>query len=76
MTHLELEDETVTRQVSLTGEQVESEEPVIPPTLPDLKVRGKLSDNVLGGVSPLVDHLHPVLVLAGVGEAGAKFQED
>lgn len=50
-------------EVSLTGQKIQSEESVIAPALPHLKVWRKLSNDVFGGVAGgLMDHLHPVFI--------------
>lgn len=50
-------------QVSLAGQEVQSEETVVAPAFSNLEVGGELPDDVLGGVAGgLVDHLHAVLV--------------
>lgn len=50
-------------QVALTGQKIQSEEAVVAPAFTDLKVRGKLTNDVLGWVTGgLMDHLHTVLI--------------
>lgn len=50
-------------QVALAGQKVQSEEAVVAPAFTNLKVRGKLPNDVLGWVTGgLMDHLHTVLI--------------
>ena len=63
-------------EVTLARQEVQSEEAVISPTLPDLEVGRKLPYDVLRGVSRcLVDHFNAVLVFRSLRETGAQFQE-
>lgn len=50
-------------QVALAGQKIQSEEAVVAPAFTNLKVRGKLTNDVLGWVTGgLMDHLHTVLI--------------
>lgn len=50
-------------QVALVGQQVQAEESVVAPTFPNLKIRGKLPDDVFGGiVGGLVNHFYTVFI--------------
>lgn len=50
-------------QVSLAGQEVESEEAVVTPAFTDLKVRRKLTNDVFCWVTGrLMDHLYTVLI--------------
>ena len=68
---------TLRIQIALTGEQVQAKEAIVAPALAHLKVARELPDNALGEVlALLVEHLDAVLVLGGLGEAGAELEED
>jgi hypothetical protein len=63
--HLEAQYQCVQRrvQVALAGKKVQAEEPVVAPTLSNLKVGGKLSDNIFAVVArALMDHFYSILI--------------
>lgn len=52
-------------QVALVGQQVQAEESVVTPTFPNFKIRGKLPNDVFGGIiGGLMDHFYTVFIPA------------
>lgn len=63
-------------QVALVGQQVQAEEAIVAPALPNLKIGGEFPDDVFGGVvGGLVNHFYTVFI-PGQGKGTGVWTKD